>query len=400
MARTAEALVEPRLLIWARESIGLDVERAAKKIGIAADRLLEWESGNARPSIAQLRKAATAYKRPLAVFYLPEPPVDYQVLSDYRRLPASKVGKLSPELHAAIRHARWQREVAMELRLLESGPVQAAPRLDEHTVRNPEAVADKARKLLALSVEQQWAWKTPGEALGGWIAAMNDLDVLVQHVQSIPVEEMRGFSVTESEMPVIVLNGGDYPRARIFTLLHEFAHLLLNAAGVCDLHDRKRSETGDDLEVFCNQVAASILMPSAVFRAEQLLQEPPSEGRWSDRDLERLSERYSVSQEAVLRRLYELELTTWAFLREKQTEFRAAYAERRREAEERRKAGERTGPSWYRMHVRDLGRAYLRLALDAYHRDDINASELSDFAEIKLNNLPGLEEELAGRGMA
>ena len=48
------------------------------------------------------------------------------------------------------------------------------------------------------------------------------------------------------------------------------------------------------------------------------------------------------------------------------------------------------------MRLRDYGRSYIRLALDAYHRDEINAAELSDYIEVKLNKLPKLEEELAG----
>jgi len=51
-------------------------EQAAAKLRIQADRLREWERGAERPSIAQLRKLGELYKRPLAVFFLPEPPRD------------------------------------------------------------------------------------------------------------------------------------------------------------------------------------------------------------------------------------------------------------------------------------------------------------------------------------
>lgn len=387
-------MVDPALLIWARESIGLDVPGAAKKIRITPERLEQWEAGLARPTIAQLRKAATAYKRPLAVFYLPEPPVDYQVLSDYRRLPESRVGQLSPELHAAIRHARWQREAALELRELEEEPVRPAPRIENGHL-GVDAFAKLARDNLDVTISRQLAWQEPREALAGWIAALNALDVMVLHAQSIPVAEMRGFSITEPEMPVIVLNGADFARARIFTLLHEFAHLLLNSAGVCDLHERKRNgNEADDVEVYCNRVAAAILMPTSTFSEDPLVAAAPADGHWDDARLRALSERYSVSQEAVVRRLYSLDLTTWSFLQQKQAQYRAIYEDQRSETEKQRKE-KPGGPTWYRMHVRDLGRSYIRLALDAYYRDDINASELADYVEVKLNKLPKLEEELA-----
>jgi transcriptional regulator with XRE-family HTH domain len=112
----------------------LSTEAATKKLGISSERLFSWESGDARPSVAQLRTAATVYKRPLAVFFLPEVPKDFQPLRDFRRLPDSEKGKLSPQLHATVRRAHFQHEAALELRELTDEPVSPAPRIDVNTV--------------------------------------------------------------------------------------------------------------------------------------------------------------------------------------------------------------------------------------------------------------------------
>ena len=47
-----------------------------------------WKAGGgeAHPSIPQLKKLAGVYKRPLSVFFLPEPPSDFMALRDFRRL--------------------------------------------------------------------------------------------------------------------------------------------------------------------------------------------------------------------------------------------------------------------------------------------------------------------------
>src|SRR4051794_33466012 len=100
MTRTVEALIEPALLVWARRSSGVDIDTAAKRAGVEPARLESWEAGHTRPTIAQLRKLANLYKRPLAIFYLSEPPTDYLPLRDYRRLPDAEVGHLSPALTA------------------------------------------------------------------------------------------------------------------------------------------------------------------------------------------------------------------------------------------------------------------------------------------------------------
>lgn len=130
MSRTPEANIEPALLVWARTTIGLDTEEAAKRIKVSEDRLRSWEAGDARLSVAQLRKAAATYKRPLAVFFLSSPPRDFQALRDFRRMPGAEAGKLTPELHTAIRAARFQREAALELRQIMDEPVADAPRLE------------------------------------------------------------------------------------------------------------------------------------------------------------------------------------------------------------------------------------------------------------------------------
>lgn len=74
-------------------SAALTVEEAAKRLGQPPDRLAAWEPGEERLSVAQLRDAARVYKRPLAVFYLPEPPRDFQPLRDFRRLPDAEAGR-------------------------------------------------------------------------------------------------------------------------------------------------------------------------------------------------------------------------------------------------------------------------------------------------------------------
>ncbi len=87
MARSVEALVEAKLLVWARESANLSEVDAAEKAKVAPEKLQEWEAGTSRPTVAKARELARIYKRPLSVLYLPEPPTDFAALHDFRLLP-------------------------------------------------------------------------------------------------------------------------------------------------------------------------------------------------------------------------------------------------------------------------------------------------------------------------
>jgi Zn-dependent peptidase ImmA (M78 family)/DNA-binding XRE family transcriptional regulator len=392
MTRTPEAKIKPELLVWARNSSGLDLPTAAKKIGVKEERLAEWEEGESRPSIAQLRKAGEVYKRPLAVFFLSEAPRDFQPLTDFRRLPDAEGGSWSPELRLAVRRAQFQQDVAEELyRVLGEEP-PALPEV-ELPPGDPELSGDRVRELLALDLQTQAAWQTPHAALNGWVAALEDLGVLVLQAQGVDRREMRGFSISTGRIPTIVLNGSDAPAGKIFTVLHEFTHLLLHNTGVCDLHDLREGSPTDRVELFCNAVAAAALLPQGALRDEELLLGHEQPATWSETAIRSLAEKYSVSREVIVRRLWSQELTSWGFLQAKVAEYRRAY-----EQMEQPSGG--GGPTFFRMRVRDYGRAYLRLALEAYHRDEINAAQLSDYVEVKLNKLPQLEAELIGSGGA
>ena len=95
MAKSLPALVEPSVLRWARESIGLTPLAASRKIKVPDERVEQWEAGERHRSIAQLREAARVYKRALAVFVLPTPPAEFDALRDFRRLDSSTGGKWS-----------------------------------------------------------------------------------------------------------------------------------------------------------------------------------------------------------------------------------------------------------------------------------------------------------------
>ena len=200
---------------------------------------------------------------------------------------------------------------------------------------------------------------------------------------------MRGFSISAESLPVIVANAKDSPRGRIFTLIHEFAHLLINRGGLCDLHTttaRARTKE-EETEIFCNQVAAAFLLPEEAFLREPIVARKPQRATWEDTEIRQLAEKYSVSQEVVLRRLLTLGRVTESFYQQKRHELLDAY---RREAE-RARGGY---APYHLVKVRDLGRAFIRLVLEAYHTETINSSDVAELLGIRLKHLSTIEQEV------
>src|SRR5699024_535018 len=76
------------------------------------------------------------------------------------------------------------------------------------------------------------------------------------HTRPLSVQEFRGFAIADALAPVVFINQADAPAARLFTLIHELAHIWIGQTGVSDANPQtKRKE-----EIFCNAVAAEFLV--------------------------------------------------------------------------------------------------------------------------------------------
>lgn len=267
---------------------------------------------------------------------------------------------------------------------------EPAPLPKVEFTEDPEVLAARIRALIGISLEEQVSWRQPYVALRSWIAAVEETGVLVLQTQRIAVEEMRGFALSEDPVGVVVLNGGDSRRGRIFTLIHEFVHVLLHSSGVCDLFQAERDRTDNDrVESFCNRVAAAVLLPKDAFLADRLVVNHASE-EWDDMLLAQLQDRYSVSREVVLRRLFGLGRTSFAFYQQR----RRAFVDEYRRLKEEKKKGKKPRISPYRLKVRDLGRPYVELALDAYRGQVISTSEAADYLDVPVRGIEKIEGQV------
>src|SRR5271169_4539593 len=100
-------VIRPEVLTWARETAGLSLEDAARIIGLKEARgetgpqrlaKIEETGDTPRPVLLKMTKA---YRRPLLVFYLNQPPRIGDRGQDFRTLPGQD--RKNPELDALIR---------------------------------------------------------------------------------------------------------------------------------------------------------------------------------------------------------------------------------------------------------------------------------------------------------
>ena len=96
--------------------------------------------------------------------------------------------------------------------------------------------------------------------MNGWRRALEASGIVVFQM-TVSEEEARGFSIYAENLPAVVVNVKDAPNGRLFTMLHELAHLALRQAGICDLREDQTGQVPHYVEVFCNYVAGAALIP-------------------------------------------------------------------------------------------------------------------------------------------
>lgn len=363
----------------------MELDEAAKKLQVEPERLAQWEGGEEQLTIAKLRDAATAYKRPLAVFFLPEPPRDFKAMRDFRRLPGVPE-QPSPTLMQELRAAAARREVAVELAsLLGDEPPTFA--LKAMLSEPPAEAAGRVRKALGVPLEVQSRWKTDYDALNAWRSAVEALGVLVFQMSGVPLMESRGFSAHFKPFSVVALNTKDTPVARCFTLMHELGHLVLREGAICDAEVMGGDVRFNPIEVWCNEFAAEVLVPTSDF--EKQAARYSHTGAWPSGSLRSLAQHYMVSQEVVYRRL----LSMGRASQEAYQQWRDSYSPSR--PKKKKSSG---GPAPAKKVVSNAGRTFVGLALTAYLSDRITASTFSGHLGTKLKHLPRIREIMVSGG--
>lgn len=382
MPERATALT-PEVLRWARVTAGLSVSDIASKLGKTPKTINAWETGEEYPTYNQLEILSDRYKRPIAIFFLPEPPVEPPVESEFRTLPEADIEGFHPDTRWALRDATAFQESLGEL----TDDKNPSNRLITRDIRvtpstDPARLAQRVRDYLAVSIASQKAFKDTARAMAGWRMEVEAVGVFV-FKRSFKQKGISGFCLADAEFPVIVINNSTAFTRQIFTLFHELAHLLLGVSSITSedktLLDRL-TPRDRKLEVVANRFAAEFLLPTSHFPFELF-----ANTRDVRATVERVASDYKVSRELVARRLLDTDLidaqtySTWV---NEWNKYKG-------------RGGD--GGDYYATQATYLGPAFLSLAFGQYDAGNINAVQLADHLHIKAKNVGKLESFLLER---
>lgn len=292
--------VKPELLRWARARAGFSVDALAHRF----PRLEAWERGEVHPTLKQLEGFAKATFTPIGFLFLEEPPVERVPIPDFRTVANVHVGHPSPDLldtlYLCQQRQYWYRDFA---RSSGETPLEfvGSARLGDEVV----ATSARIRHALGFDIEERGGLPTWTDALRRFIEQADALGMLVMvsgvvgsnNRRRLDPDEFRGFALADPLAPLVFINGADTKAAQMFTLAHELVHVWLGQSGVSDA--QAVAVPDQETERWCNRVAAELLVPLELLRAEY------DGGAVLRSELDRLARRFKVSTLVVLRRIHD-----------------------------------------------------------------------------------------------
>lgn len=380
--------VNPAILVWARKTAGISVEDAARRMNKESAVIESWESGDDTPTYIQLEKLAyQIYKRPLALFFFPEPPEEESPEQSFRTLPEQETERMSSRMKILIRKARVMQQNLYDLN---GGLNQAEKQIIKDInfkVRQPIAeMADEIRTYLGVALEEQVSWPDTDSAFKYWRKRIEKFGIHI-FKDAFRDDAISGFCLYDDEFPVIYINNSKPITRQIFTLFHELAHLLFRTGGVDKrLDDYIDYLTGDErtIEIVCNHFAGTFLVPDDDF--DTVIKGVSVD----DTTLQVLAEHYKISREVILRKFLDRKIINNRYYTEKVRQWADSTED---------KKGDGSGNYYNNMGVY-LSQKYMELAFSHYYKKNISATQLADYLGIKMNSIPGMENIMMARGTA
>ena len=364
-----EVNVNPKVLEWAIKTSGWEKNELVLALTISENTINGWLSGDIKPTIKQLELLSNKTKRPLAAFFLPEPPEESPLPKDYRMLP-NKLDKFERKTLLAIRKARYLQEIGSELSLNinKKTDSEITPAKIE---QNPEEIALFYRKKFSLSIEKQTKEFTDAYKLYNYLRDIFEDYNIFSFQISMPLKDARGFVLTDKRPMLIVVNSGDNIEPRIFTLLHEFGHVLLGESSI-SIPD---FNTDNKVERWCNKFAAAFLMPSEL--AKSIFSENKAV-LTETKTLNYLSRKYKVSKAMLLYNMLELDFIKRLYYQEILDRHPKIKKEVKKQS---------IGIPQERKCLSDLGNKFVSLVADNLEKNLITYSDALTFLSIKSRNL-------------
>lgn len=350
--------IHPNMLKWAIQRAGHNVETYLDN----NDKVRSWIEGEKHPTMRQLEDFADSMYVPCGYLFLDTPPTEVMPIPLFRG--SSIASNMNLNVYETVLTMQYRQEWLEEFIKNELDGEELSFVNSMSVNDGVDKVVDRIRELLNL--DENWAFTERDSASAanklsqqmeaiGVVTSFNGVVGNNTH-RKISVEECRGFALVSSIAPFVFVNNDDAKSAQLFTLIHEFTHLLLGISagfgGIDDSHD-------DISEKFCDQVAATFLVPKMLFVAQW---------KMSEGSIEKCAKKFKVSPLVIARRAYAMNMLSAHDYQEFYNRYKAIW-------KNPKKVSESGSGNFYLSAAKRVGRlfgAYVNTAVSSgylLHRD-------------------------------
>lgn len=314
------------------------------------------ESGSDLPTENQAQALADKLGISYAMLFMEQvPPPDSPNIPNLRTKTGQPLKNPSLDFRDILNDALVRQDWMRDQRIDEGG-AKPLPFVGQFSLASdPKEVAQSMRRTLGLTTDARVDCLDFEAFLRHLVKMAEDAGILVMRSaivrhdtrRKLDENEFHGLAITDPYAPLVFINDSDAKAAQIFTLAHELVHLWIGADGVSDRHPDQQGDSQNEIELFCDKVAAELLAPELEFRSKWRAGEALQTARAS-------ANFFKVSTLVALRRAKDLNLITFdTFIdsvRSEYARFREIERKKREKPKEKAKSG---GNFWASFEIRN-----------------------------------------------
>lgn len=250
--------ISPNTLKWALAESQVDENKIRKKF----PRISEWLSGDVLPTFNQFKDLSKTLHIPLGIMFLETPPTVDPIRSEFRTISNIK-GEMSKNLKDTLLDMDFKKNWMSDFRR-ENGWEKLTFVGIESDSSNHSAIKSAFYRYLPITDDWFCSFKTSTDAYDFLRSKLESIGILVMQNgvvgknthRTLDLNEFRAFMLIDDYAPLIFVNRKDSHTGMIFSLVHEFLHILLGDGDIL---------IGDEVslinERLLNALTAEILMP-------------------------------------------------------------------------------------------------------------------------------------------
>lgn len=235
------------------------------------EKMIKWKNGEKIPTFNQVEDVSKATNIPLGYFFLQKPPVEDLAILQYRTIDSYYANSPSRNLIDTINKMQsiqeWMKDYLIKSD--NSDLVYVGSMKDN---RNAKLIAEDIRKTIDLNKIWYRQCQNTAESFRLLRRKLEDSGIIIMMSgiveqntrRKLNIEEFRAFTLLDAYAPLIFININDSKSGKLFSLLHETAHIWIGTNSFYnDRHNTAVNVSAD--ETLCNAIAAEILVPNDIF---------------------------------------------------------------------------------------------------------------------------------------